>query len=171
MHVWDTHPIWVCACICMCLTIHKEVKVPQSCPVLCDSMDYTVHGIFQARILEWVAIPFSRGSSQPRGQTQVSHITGRFFTSQATREALVTLELEHLIASVRPYRIPAMLERGATVSLDSGWRGRSSMARHPQWTYKMSKKRTLVAVKIWVLLLLLQLNLPYPDWCTAINSA
>ena len=46
-----------------------------------------VHGILQARILEWVAVPFSRGSSQPRDRTQVSHIAGRFFTSWATREA------------------------------------------------------------------------------------
>ena len=45
------------------------------------------HGILQARILEWVAFPFSSGSSQPRDQTQVSHIEGRFFTSWATREA------------------------------------------------------------------------------------
>jgi len=44
-------------------------------------MDYTVHGILQARILEWVAFPFSRGSSQPRDGTQVSHIAGGFFTS------------------------------------------------------------------------------------------
>ena len=43
----------------------------------------TVHGILQARILEWVAFPFSRGSSQPRDRTQVSHIAGRFFTSWA----------------------------------------------------------------------------------------
>ena len=43
-------------------------------------MDYTVSGILQARILEWVAFPFSRGSSQPRDGTQVSHIAGRFFT-------------------------------------------------------------------------------------------
>ena len=50
-------------------------------------MNYTVYGILQARILEWVAFPFSRGSSQPRDQTQVSHIIGRFFTSSATREA------------------------------------------------------------------------------------
>ena len=48
-------------------------------------MDYTVHGILQARILEWVAVPFSRGSSQPSDQTQVSRIAGRFFTSWATR--------------------------------------------------------------------------------------
>ena len=43
----------------------KEVKVAQSCPTLCDPMDYTVHGILQARILEWVAFPFSRGSPNP----------------------------------------------------------------------------------------------------------
>ena len=50
------------------------VKVIQSCPTLGDPMDYTVHGILQARILEWVAVAFSRGSSQPRDRTQVSHI-------------------------------------------------------------------------------------------------
>ena len=49
-------------------------------------MDCIVHGILQARILEWVAFPFSRGSSQPRGRTQVSRIAGTFFTSWATRE-------------------------------------------------------------------------------------
>ena len=43
-----------------------KVKVAQPCPTLCDPMGYTVHGILQARTLEWVAIPFSRGSSQPR---------------------------------------------------------------------------------------------------------
>ena len=50
-------------------------------------MDYTVHGILQARILEWVAYPFSKGSSQPRDRTQVSRIAGRFFTMWVTREA------------------------------------------------------------------------------------
>ena len=49
-------------------------------------MDYTVHGILQARILEWIGIPFSRESSQPREQTHVSCISGEFFTSLATRE-------------------------------------------------------------------------------------
>ena len=62
-------------------------KVAQSCLPLCNPMDYVVHEIFQARILEWVAVPFSRGSSQPRDPTQVSHIAGGFFTSWATREA------------------------------------------------------------------------------------
>ena len=55
--------------------MHKgKVKVAQLCPTLCDPMDYTVHGILQARILEWVAFPFSRGSSQPGDQTQVCGI-------------------------------------------------------------------------------------------------
>ena len=58
-----------------------KVKVAQSCPTLCDPMDYTVHGIPPARIQEWVAFPFSRGSSQPRDWTQVPNIVGRFFTS------------------------------------------------------------------------------------------
>ena len=48
------------------------MKVAQSCLTLCNPMDYTVHGILQARILEWVAFSFSRGSSQPRVSTQVS---------------------------------------------------------------------------------------------------
>ena len=58
-----------------------KVKVTESCLTLGDPMDYIAHGILQARILEWVAFPFSRVSSQPRDQTQVSHIAGGFFTS------------------------------------------------------------------------------------------
>ena len=71
----------------LCLHQEQKVKVAQSCPTVWDPMDYTVHGILQARIPEWVAFPFSRGSSEPRDQTQVSHIAGRFFTIWATREA------------------------------------------------------------------------------------
>ena len=62
------------------MTQKVKVKVAQSCPTLCDPMDYTVHGILQARILECVAFPFSRASSQPRDQTQVSRTAGRCFT-------------------------------------------------------------------------------------------
>ena len=66
--------------------------VTQSCPSLCDPMDCSppgssVHEIFQARILEWVAISFSRGSSQPRDGTQVTCTAGRLFIKWATREA------------------------------------------------------------------------------------
>ena len=60
--------------------LEVKVQVSQSCPTLCDPMDYTAHGILQARILEWGAFPF-KGSSQPTDQTQVSHNAGRFFTS------------------------------------------------------------------------------------------
>ena len=66
-----------------------QVKVAQPCPILWDPVDYTLHGIFQARILEWVAVPFSRESSQPGDRTQVCHNVGGFFTSWATREALI----------------------------------------------------------------------------------
>ena len=69
------------------LCVKVKVKIVQSCATLCDPMDDTIHGILQARIPEWVAFPFSRGSSQPRKWTQVFHIAGRFFTSWATREA------------------------------------------------------------------------------------
>ena len=69
----------------------SESEVAQSCPILCDPMDCSlpgssVHGIFKTRVLEWVAISFSRGSSQPRDQTQVSWVVGRRFTIWATRE-------------------------------------------------------------------------------------
>ena len=63
------------------------MKVAQSCLTLFDPMDSIVHGILQARRLEWVAFPFSRGSSQPRDQAQVSCIVGGFFASWAMREA------------------------------------------------------------------------------------
>ena len=63
------------------------MKVTQSCLNLCDPMDYTVYSILQARILEWVAYPFSGGSSQLRDRAQISRIAGEFFTSWATREA------------------------------------------------------------------------------------
>ena len=55
-------------------------KATQSCSTLCDPMNHTVHGVLQARIPEWVALPSSRGSSPPRDRTQVSHIAGGFFT-------------------------------------------------------------------------------------------
>ena len=67
------------------LTNVLSAKLLQSCPTFCDPMDCSppgssVHGILKARILEWVAIPFSRGSFQPKDQTWVSCIAGRLFT-------------------------------------------------------------------------------------------
>ena len=65
---------------------HMKVKVTQSCTTLCDPMD-CIHGLLQARILEWVAVPFCRGPYQPRDGTQVSCIGGRSSTIRASREA------------------------------------------------------------------------------------
>ena len=65
-----------------------KVKVTRLRPTLCNPIDYTVHGILQARTVEWVAFPFSRGSFQPRYWSQVFCVAGGFFTSWATREGI-----------------------------------------------------------------------------------
>ena len=80
----------------ICLIMCMRVLVTQSCLILCNPMNYyppgsLVHGNVQARILEWVAIPFFRGSPQPRDQTWISCIAGRFFTIWATRGAYICL--------------------------------------------------------------------------------
>ena len=74
------------------LSIAVVVLAAQSCPTLCNPIDCSplgpsVHEILQARILEWIVFPFSRGSSQPRDQIRVSCIAGSFFNVWATREA------------------------------------------------------------------------------------
>ena len=88
--------IWKCSWFFFSF-MENEVKwseVAQSCPTLCDLTDCGLpvsflHGILQARVLEWVAISFSRGSSLPRDQTRVSSIAGRRFTLWAIRDALM----------------------------------------------------------------------------------
>ena len=87
-----------------------EVKVAQSCPTLCDPMDYTVHGIPQARVLEWVAYPFSSRSSWPRNWTRLSCIAGRFFTNWVIREAPLHIfssvqSLSHVQLFVTPWTV------------------------------------------------------------------
>ena len=82
-HDWATELNWT-ECIAK-----VKVKVGQLCPTLCNTMNYTVHGILQAGILEWVTSPFSKESSPPRDWTWVISIAGGFFTSWATREALM----------------------------------------------------------------------------------
>ena len=80
------------------INLHMCVMlVTQLCPTLCDPIDYSppgsyVHGILQAKILEGVAIPISRGSSWPRDQTQVFCTAGRFFTIWATRDLHMTTD-------------------------------------------------------------------------------
>ena len=80
----------------------KPWKWKWSRSVVSDHMDYSlsgssVHGIFQARVLEWIAISFSRGSSRPRNRTQVSSIAGRRFTIWATREAQRVLNNDYIL--------------------------------------------------------------------------
>ena len=74
----------------------SEVLIAQLCLTLCNPIDFSppgssVHRVLQARILEWVAMPFSRWSSRPRNQTWVSHMAGSFFTIWATRKAITEI--------------------------------------------------------------------------------
>ena len=93
LHAWLlSHSINVVSCDQYLKHSGVKVKVALSClslciPMACSPPGSSVHGILQARILDWVAIPFSRGSSQPKDQTWVSCIAGRFFTVWAAREA------------------------------------------------------------------------------------
>ena len=87
---WSVHTWKISSFVDASYNEKMKVLVTQSCPTLCDPTESSlpgssVHGIFQLRILEWVAIPFSRGSSWPRDRTRVSCIAGRFFTVWATR--------------------------------------------------------------------------------------
>ena len=100
----------------MCAYILLEwevcVLVAQSCPTLCDLRDCiptitSDHGILQASKLEWVAIPFSRGSSCPRDQIWASQITSRFFTTCTTREAqgstpFIRISKEPIVTTLPP---------------------------------------------------------------------
>ena len=75
----------------------KDCLVTQSCPILCNPMDCSppgssVHGILQARILEWIVIPFSRGSSQPKDQTWVFCTAGGFFTTELSGKPYGSME-------------------------------------------------------------------------------
>ena len=85
--------------------ISKEVKVTfaHACLTLCNPVDYTVHGILQARTLMWVAFPISRGSSQPRDRTLASHIAGGYFTSWATRKAHIQSGCKKLVCITFPF--------------------------------------------------------------------
>ena len=69
----------LCPCILVLVSMKSESESRSVVSDPLDPKDYTVHGILQVRILEWVAFPFSRGSSQPRDRTQASSIAGRFF--------------------------------------------------------------------------------------------
>ena len=100
-------------------TIHIQASVSHSVvPTPCDPVDcslpgYFVHGILQARILEWVAISFSRGSSWPRYHTRVSCIAGRFFTIWTTRKAHLCMHVSILPQTPLPSRLPHNIEQSS----------------------------------------------------------
>ena len=100
----------------------SKVLVAQLCLTLCDPMNCSplgssVHGILQATILEWFAIPFSRESSQPRDRTWVSYIAGRFFTVWPTREASVRkTHLEFTYHVVQSTGLPSWLNSKESAS-------------------------------------------------------
>ena len=107
----------------------KSKWIAQLCLTLCNPMDYNLpgssaHGIFQARTLEWVAISLSRGASQPKDQTQVSHIAGRCFTIWATREDLLEKEMA-THSRILAWKIPWMVEPGRLRSTGSRQTGLS----------------------------------------------
>ena len=100
----------------------------QSRLTFCDPMDcslpgLSVHGIFQARILEWVAISFSKRFSQPRDWTQVSHIVGRRFTIWATSEVLPCLQLSSVqsLSHVQLFVTPWIAACQASLSITNSW--------------------------------------------------
>ena len=104
LYHWATREAHLLLQLALCLAA-------QLCPALCDPVDCSppgssVHGILQARILEWVTTLSSRGSSQPRDWTQVSGITGRFFSIWATSVACCCCcEVTSVVSnSVRPHR-------------------------------------------------------------------
>ena len=85
------------------------MKVPQSCLTLCDPMNYTIHGILQARILKWVAFPFSRGSSQPRDRTQVFCIVGSYLPAESQgklKNTITSTEIETVIRNLPKNKRP-----------------------------------------------------------------
>ena len=91
----------------------KRREVAQLCLTLCDPMDCSlpgssVHGIFQVRVLEWVAISFSRESSQPKDRTWVSHVAGRHFTIWATREVQAVLRAPFSFPLAAGTKFPAV---------------------------------------------------------------
>ena len=103
-HSWDSpgkNTGVGCHFLLQWMKVKSESEISQSCLTLSDPMDCSllgssIHGIFQARILEWVAISFSRVTSCPRDWTRVSHIVGRRFTVWATREAIEIIWLNML---------------------------------------------------------------------------
>ena len=105
---WTKKILYMCVCVCVCIVLHVSHSVVFDALWLmnCSLPDSSVHGILQARILEWVAISFSRESSRPTDWTWVSCIAGRFFTSWVTREAHI--KFSHKKKEILPFATTCM---------------------------------------------------------------
>ena len=139
------------------------MKIAQACPTFRDPMDYTVHGILQARILEWVPFPFSRGSSQPRDQTQVSHIAGRFFASWATRKQ----PLWKSVAAPQKIKHRIAILSGITTSKQLSRRGESRDSRRYLYTHCIVAVHKSCTQKVYTIHMVIKwwmdkLNVVYP---------
>ena len=138
----------------------KWSEVAQLCPTLCDPMDCSLPGssirrILEARIVEWVAISYSMGSSQSRDRTEVSHIVGRCFTLWATRETLLT-SIERIKLSSDPKEKTPLFSVGPQISSITMKSVTASLViiLHACWAYL----RDLHICKIsWVCL-------QFPEW-------
>ena len=140
-----------------------KMKVPQLCPILCDLVDYAVHGILQAGILEWVAFPFSRGSSQSRDRTQVSRIGGGFFTGGATGKSCVGFAL-YLKAFIRRLLCICYVPCEQSDVVPAGWwqggaTGWSSCCQLSLSKSKSHRAQVQHAIQPW--LFLFQLTVPF----------
>ena len=101
-----------------------KVKVTQSCPTLCNPMDYTVHRILQARILEWVVFPFSMGSSQSRNRTRVSCIAGNSLPVDPHRKPKKKMkQLSHAQLFVTLWTVACQASPSMGFSLQKYWSG------------------------------------------------
>ena len=112
--------LWTLNCSMRHEDKESQSQVAQSCPTLCDPMDCSlpgssIHGIFQAGILEWIAISFSRRSSWPRDWTRVSHIVGRRFTKEVLRHEDKTLQ------RMFHQHPPCIKSKPSSESLDTTW--------------------------------------------------
>ena len=115
--------------------IFSEIEVARSCPTLCDPMDCSlpgspVHGIFQARVLEWVSISFSRRSSQPRDWTRVFCIVGRCFTIHPL-EGWIYGNVVWLC--VTPWTVACQAHLSMGFSRSESWSGLPGLSREYSW--------------------------------------
>ena len=122
----------------------KESEVAQSCPTLWDPMNCSLsgsslHGILQARILEWVAISFSRGSSPPRDQTQVSRIAGKHFNLWATREVHSSIGLNKALVHV--IRLVSFLWLWSSFFSALWWK-KIKRLMEPSWWERLTEEET-----------------------------